>query len=53
MEKIIDIVKNNTAKILYVKLGIIHYKIETDKFSYVFSVDTTDTEDVGTAQFDA
>ncbi len=52
MEKMIDIVKDNSAKLMYVVGGILHYRIETEKMVYIFTVDMNDKEDVGSAKFE-
>jgi hypothetical protein len=52
MEKLIDIVRDNTAKFLHAVGGVLYYKIETKKCVYIFPVDMNDKEDVGTARFE-
>jgi hypothetical protein len=53
MEKLVDIVKNNDAKFTHATAGVLYYKVETEKMVYIFPVDMNDTEDVGTATFEA
>ena len=52
MEKLVDIVRNNTAKLTHASAGVLYYKIETEKFVYIFVVDMNDKEDVGNARFE-
>jgi hypothetical protein len=53
MEKIIDIVKDNTANFLHAVGGVLYYKIDTKKMTYIFPIDMNDKEDVGTATFES
>lgn len=52
MERIVEIVKNNVARLTHAIGGVLFYKIETDKMVYVFSVDMNDKDDVGNARFE-
>jgi hypothetical protein len=53
MEKLIDIVRDNTANFLHAVGGVLYYRIETQKMVYIFPIDMNDKEDVGTATFEA
>ena len=52
MERLVDIVRNNVAKMTHAIAGVLYYKIETEKMVYIFAVDMNDKEDVGTAKFE-
>lgn len=52
MEKLVDIVRDNVAKLTHVVAGVLYYRIETAKMVYIFTVDMNDKEDVGNARFD-
>ena len=53
MTNIKNIVKNNTAIFEYAIAGVLYYKIETEEYKYLFSIDMNDTADVGSATFNA
>lgn len=46
-----EIIKGTTAKYDYAACGKIYYKIIGEKNTYIFPVDLTDKEDVGTTKF--
>lgn len=43
--KIIDIIKNNTAKFFYYRKGLLYYSINVDCYTYIFPVPIDDTGD--------
>jgi hypothetical protein len=51
MEKLVDIVKDNTAKFTHVVENTLYYKIETEKMVYIFAIDMNDNDDVVNATF--
>jgi hypothetical protein len=54
MINIKDIVKNNNiAKMDYAIAGNLYYKVETDDYQYIFSINMKDENDVGTATFNS
>ena len=52
MERLVDIVRDNVAKMTHASAGVLYYKIETENWVYVFVVDMNDKDDVGTAKFE-
>jgi hypothetical protein len=52
MERLVEIVRDNVAKMTHAVAGVLYYKIETEKNVYIFAVDMNDKEDVGTAKFE-
>ena len=52
MEKIVDIVRDNIAKLTHAASGVLYYKIETKTMVYIFPVDMNDKEDVGDTKFE-
>jgi len=52
MERLVDIVKNNVAKMTHASAGVLYYKIETEKYVYIFPVDMNEKEEVGTGKFE-
>jgi hypothetical protein len=51
-ESIITIVKDRQARYLYCEASKLIYQVETENYVYEFSIDQSDTEDIGNATFD-
>jgi len=51
--KVLDVVKDTTAKFEYASCQRLWYKVITNDKTYLFPVDLSDTDDVGTTMFRA
>jgi len=51
--KVLDVVKDTKAKFAYACCQCLWYKVITNSKTYLFPVDLSDTDDVGTTKFEA
>ena len=50
--KVLDVVKDTTAKFAYACDGKIYYQIEKDNNNYIFPINLENREDVGLTRFE-
>jgi hypothetical protein len=50
-EKMVTIIKGTKANYLFCQGSKLVYEVETEKYKYEFTIDQTDTKDIGDATF--